>query len=306
MAAIDLNDLLIKTSRTFALAIPLLPEPTRREVGIAYLLFRIADTFEDATEWPQAERIAALNEFAALLEKHDLAGLRAATKKWLAKPPSTNDGYMELLAKTPEVVDELSTMTPGAQKILRLHAARTARGMAEVVSKGDAKGNLKLHSVEELQGYCYIVAGIVGELLTDIFLNDAPALNETPQALTLKKHTIAFGEGLQLVNILKDSNDDAVDGRVYLPTSVPKSDIFRLARKNLDAATEYVDALQQAKAPRGFIAFCALPVMLARKALNATEKSGAGAKVGRTEVMLMFARLQGDLDAGKSLRAACG
>jgi phytoene/squalene synthetase len=32
----------------FALAIPLLPEPTRNRVGIAYLLFRIADTFEDA------------------------------------------------------------------------------------------------------------------------------------------------------------------------------------------------------------------------------------------------------------------
>ena len=48
---IDVNDLLVKTSRTFALAIPLLPEPTRREVGLAYLLFRIADTFEDATAW---------------------------------------------------------------------------------------------------------------------------------------------------------------------------------------------------------------------------------------------------------------
>jgi farnesyl-diphosphate farnesyltransferase len=44
-----LHDLLTKTSRTFALSIPELPEPTMREVTIAYLLFRIADTFEDAT-----------------------------------------------------------------------------------------------------------------------------------------------------------------------------------------------------------------------------------------------------------------
>ena len=34
----DLALLLEKTSRTFALSIPLLPEPTRREVMIAYLL----------------------------------------------------------------------------------------------------------------------------------------------------------------------------------------------------------------------------------------------------------------------------
>ena len=41
----DIDRLLVRTSRTFALAIPLLPEPLRREVGVAYLLFRIADTF---------------------------------------------------------------------------------------------------------------------------------------------------------------------------------------------------------------------------------------------------------------------
>src|SRR5580658_3414801 len=50
----DVDRLLLHTSRTFALAIPQLPEPLRREVGVAYLLFRIADTFEDATRWPRS------------------------------------------------------------------------------------------------------------------------------------------------------------------------------------------------------------------------------------------------------------
>src|SRR5689334_17029718 len=63
----DIDRLLILTSRTFALAIPELPEPLRREVGIAYLLFRIADTFEDATRWPRAERLAGLAAFDKLL-----------------------------------------------------------------------------------------------------------------------------------------------------------------------------------------------------------------------------------------------
>ncbi len=44
--AVNLDDLLFKTSRTFALAIPLLPEPTGRAVSVAYLLFRIADTLK--------------------------------------------------------------------------------------------------------------------------------------------------------------------------------------------------------------------------------------------------------------------
>ena len=36
----SLQNLLVKTSRTFALAIPQLPQPTLREVTVAYLLFR--------------------------------------------------------------------------------------------------------------------------------------------------------------------------------------------------------------------------------------------------------------------------
>jgi len=54
------EELLEKTSRTFALSIPVLPEPTRRQVMIAYLLFRIADTFEDAAHWPPAHASSPL------------------------------------------------------------------------------------------------------------------------------------------------------------------------------------------------------------------------------------------------------
>ena len=65
-----IEDLLQKTSRTFALTIPYLPQPTRDEVGIAYLLFRIIDTFEDAVLWAPALRLEALPE-------HSLAAARS-------------------------------------------------------------------------------------------------------------------------------------------------------------------------------------------------------------------------------------
>jgi farnesyl-diphosphate farnesyltransferase len=64
----DIDDLLRKTSRTFALTIPLLPEPTRKEVGVAYLLFRIIDTFEDAPRWAPLRRVEALQRFIDLLD----------------------------------------------------------------------------------------------------------------------------------------------------------------------------------------------------------------------------------------------
>ena len=89
--AAELDRLLEETSRTFALAIPLLAEPTRRQVTIAYLLFRIADTFEDADSWPRERRIQALADFAALLD-HPAAGGGARGGRWLAassRPAST-------------------------------------------------------------------------------------------------------------------------------------------------------------------------------------------------------------------------
>ena len=54
-----LDDLLLETSRTIALTIPLLPEPTRRAVCLSYLLFRVSDTFEDASRWARDDRVAA-------------------------------------------------------------------------------------------------------------------------------------------------------------------------------------------------------------------------------------------------------
>ena len=56
----EVETLLQKTSRTFALTIPHLPQPTRDEVAIAYLLFRLIDTFEDAVLWAPSRRMVEL------------------------------------------------------------------------------------------------------------------------------------------------------------------------------------------------------------------------------------------------------
>ncbi len=299
---VDLDDLLRKTSRTFALAIPLLPEPTRRAVGVAYLLFRVADTFEDATTWPREERIEALESFVELLELppaqrlHE-AKLRAA--EWLKRPPVEHEGYLELLGELPGVLAELDTLAPKVSERVVHHTVRTTDGMASVVARADERGNLRLASVRELKDYCYIVAGIVGELLTDLFLHDAPSLGG--ERKELERLMRSFGEGLQLVNILKDVGDDAVDGRVYLPAAVPRAELFALARADLDEANQYVQTLQRGGAPRGFLAFTGLSLVLAFAALDRLEADGAGAKVSRPEVMQLFESLERDLDAGVAL-----
>src|SRR5580704_9021344 len=107
MSVID--DLLQRTSRTFALAIPLLPEPTRNQVGVAYLLFRIADTFEDAVLWTRERRLEALDRFVELLDQ-DPTAAEALAAECLREPPLEHAGYRELLARMPLVLRDFGAL----------------------------------------------------------------------------------------------------------------------------------------------------------------------------------------------------
>jgi farnesyl-diphosphate farnesyltransferase len=309
---VDIDRLLLRTSRTFALAIPLLPDPLGREVTIAYLLFRIADTFEDATRWPRAARIEALHAFAGLLRARDGAasGRRPwapaapspcdeaprLAEAWVAARPCDHDGYLDLLAETPAVLAELDAFWPSRREAIVHHTLRTVEGMADFVGSGDEHGNLRLGTLADLKRYCHVVAGIVGELLTELFLDFSPVLGAARQALW--DNATRFGEALQLVNILKDSDSDARHGRVYLPPALARAEILALARDDLRAATDYVLALQSAGGPRGMVAFTALPVLLARATLDRLERFGPGSTVTRADVMDLWGRLHRDLDAG--------
>ena len=310
----DLDHLLTQTSRTFALSIPQLPEPTRTEVTLAYLLFRIADTFEDAAAWSRVRRLEALERFAAVVaapaaEAPALAADLAASLSEGRAPdlPSAHEGYLKLLAAMPFVVTRFGALSAAARRIVGEHTLRTTRGMARFVERTDGDGRLALADEDDLADYCYVVAGIVGEMLTELFLLGRPAL--AADAAYLRRRAAPFGEALQLVNILKDAAADAAEGRQFLPAGVAPEAVFRRARAGLDAATEYVVRLQLRRADgveRGLVAFCALPVRLARATLDRVEAEGAGAKLTRPEVYRIVAELERDLDAGAPAAAAAG
>lgn len=92
-----------------------------------------------------------------------------------------------------------------------------------------------------LQRYCHLVAGVVGEVSARIF-------GQTQAATTDYAHKL--GLAFQLTNIIRDVGEDALRGRIYLPVSelqqfdVKASDI--LNRKYSDRFT----ALMQFQAER--------------------------------------------------------
>jgi 15-cis-phytoene synthase len=61
-----------------------------------------------------------------------------------------------------------------------------------------------------LQRYCHLVAGVVGEVAASIF-------GQTQAQTTEYAHTL--GQALQLTNIIRDVGEDAMRGRIYLPVN---------------------------------------------------------------------------------------
>ena len=199
----------------------------------------------------------------------------------------------------PQIVALAHARPAPVRTALVRNVLRTSEGMRAFLARADGEGRLALETVEDLQRYCYVVAGIVGELLTELFVIDDPRL----EALAARLSALAprFGEGLQLVNILKDEAADVGDGRRYMPGSASPASVHALARRGLAQAGEYISLLETAGANRGILAFVGIPWRLAHAALEAIERRGAGAKITREAVAGIVAGVLASLDAGTRL-----
>ncbi|MFW5740331.1 MAG: squalene/phytoene synthase family protein, partial [Myxococcota bacterium] len=165
-----------KTSRTFALAIPLLDEPLRREVTLSYLLFRVADTLEDASTWPASLRSESLRTCAKLIRQGDGADVQKQASRWLSHGVTAHAGYQALLEAFPELLEDTRRLPAASVARIEHHVLRTIERMDDFVRRADGDGTVVLRSKRDLEAYCYAVAGIVGELLTDLFVLQVPRL----------------------------------------------------------------------------------------------------------------------------------
>jgi len=290
-----LEQLLQRTSRTFALSIPMLPPDVRHEVTVAYLLFRIADTFEDETAWPRSERVAALREFSALLTNVDaIRCTELLNGKSVALDALDHEGYAELLNNSAQVFAAWSNLNPASRACIAGHLDRTIAGMCDYITRDAGVTNLK-----ELRTYCYMVAGIVGELCTELFEFASPSLAPVHQELI--DRAPAFGEGLQLVNILRDERDDASEGRRYIPRGQERAELIELAAGDLQQAGEYVRLLEDNGAASGIIAFNSLNLLLAMSTLELIGMQGSGVKLARDEVMQIHESVKNMTARGESV-----
>ncbi len=303
----EIDTLLKDTSRSFYLTLKVLPKRIRSQVGLLYLLARIADTIADSDCDSTDEMLEALGQYGDKIQGRcnnlpdldNLATLQSdpAEKKLLenfSKPISCLD---DLSSSDRERIRDCLEIIIGGQTL-------------DLKRFGGIKDNqiTPLDNEDELDDYTYRVAGSVGEFWTHMTLDHMFKVGGENEA-RLFETGVRFGKALQLINILRDIPEDLRLGRCYIPESSlakinlkpndllesKNMDQFRplfdgyldKASGHLDAAVEYIGML-----PAGQFrlrAACMLPVLIGQRTLkllrsNNVLDSDSRIKVSRKEI----------------------
>lgn len=245
------------TSRTFYIPITLLEPTLKKTVASAYLCMRAIDEIEDHEMLQPEIKQYLLQSISALL-----------------KSEFDNERYQQLLEEyktfLPEVTlrlgDWLRICPEGIVEQVKESTSIMAAGMGDWAMK-----DWQITSKEELDDYTYYVAGLVGVMLSDIW-------KWYDNTETDKELAIAFGRGLQSVNILRNQEEDSDRGVNFMPDNWNRDDMFHYATTNLNLGQEYIKDITN----RNILIFCKIPLALADKTLKAL-KSGRE-KITRNEV----------------------
>jgi farnesyl-diphosphate farnesyltransferase len=251
-------------SRTFALTIPLLPPTMEKVVGNTYLLCRIVDTIEDAADLsPETKQALSKLFLEAVLEKSPVSSFVDPCLDALKNYSNQNE--LDLILNTPTVLRILHTCSIDDQVAVSRCVSIMSNGMSHFHGK---QAELGLKDLQEFEEYCYVVAGVVGELLTTIFSNYSPAF-----AKRIRGHedlAIAFGQALQMTNILKDSPEDRARGVSWKPAGMSQTELLGIAYQKLEDSLRYI--LLIPKQEIGMRQFCFLAFGLAVMTLSKIAK----------------------------------
>lgn len=240
----DAKKVLAQTSRTFIIPISHLGPGLQEAVISGYLSMRAIDEIEDHETLPKEDKILLLQSISSLLKKNytdeNFISLFEPYKKDLPEVSLRITDWIKLApSKTVEMVCRYTSIM--------------AHGMAEWAIK-----NWKIQNKEDLDDYTYYVAGLVGIMLSDLWT----LYGESDVS---KDQSVAFGRGLQLVNIISNRSEDSERGVNFHPPGWSFDEMLEYARQNLQIAESYTSRIKLDP----IYNFCKIPLALANGTLDA-------------------------------------
>ncbi|MDQ2659228.1 MAG: squalene/phytoene synthase family protein [Verrucomicrobiota bacterium] len=314
--------ILRSVSRSFYLSIRLLPVKLRDPIALAYLLARATDTIADTVDIPSATRLTELERLAALIQGQTAGRTNSFVAfAELQKEPAER----ALMHAIPDCLTWLESTPESDRDDIRRVLALINEGQKLDVRRFSNPAQISaLQTASDLDRYTYLVAGCVGEFWTNVCFRHLAKFSDRPreEMLSLGKD---YGQGLQLVNILRDAGADLRAGRCYLPADELRSlgiapeellaaplraePLLRVwhdrAEQGMAAGLEYACAIR----PRRVRLATALPTLIGARTLSLLRTAGARAfeekiKIGRAEVRQIIFHTVRTLAAPRALRAA--
>jgi len=180
----------------------------------AYLLCRIIDTIEDEPSLRFYEKKLYCNLFVQVLQK-DAEAEEFSNSVYPKLSKHTSEREKELIDLTPDVIQITNSFHKAHRQAIIECVEKMAKGMVLFQENRSIDG---VEDLEEMEKYCYYVAGVVGEMLTKLFCLHSSEIAIHEQKLM--QRASSFGKGLQMTNILKDLWSDYDRSCCWLPRSV--------------------------------------------------------------------------------------
>ncbi|MCL6088907.1 MAG: squalene/phytoene synthase family protein [Candidatus Marsarchaeota archaeon] len=266
-------EILPKVSRSFALAIRLLPKPLSGQTMLAYLVYRLIDTIEDSHAPLSLKRRLFDSLLGALARgQHDSAESMRVRELMLSKIDCTYE--RGLIERLPEVAAAFYAQPPEVRAVTLRWGKEMARGMLRFQRR-------PIRTFADQSRYAHYVAGVVGYMFNDLlYLNRIISKELRDQ---LRGRARRFGLALQKVNILRDVAHDVPKKRYYWPVRVMeryeldyetllvpenRRKAMAMLREEVDDAMQYLQAGIQyvtalPKEELGVRLFCLIPLFMA-------------------------------------------
>ena len=266
------GELLKSVSRSFYLTIKFLPKQMRPGVALGYMLARATDSVADAFDTAKKDKMRALQEMRSAICNdateavvHELNFLLTQ----VIAPTLSVASERTLLGEFRACLEALQTF-PHSQKVLiRKVLSIIIDGQLWDLTAFDERDTVQTD--DDTRHYTYMVAGCVGEFWT---LLGYETMGESFCTLTHKdimlQAAVRYGQGLQLINVLRDMEEDARRGRHYLCSDASKW--LRRAMSYMNDGVDYSRRLGTFRLRFATI----LPALLGKKTLHLLAQSTLG------------------------------
>ena len=211
-----IDNLLKSTSRSFYPTLKYLPKKIRGQIGLLYLLARVADTIADSKHGDTEELLILLRQY------NDVAQGKSTKLPDFSSLAEIQDNpnESELLRNVDDVIEALNVYSEDdRERMLECLDIIVGGQILDLERFGPANegGNISaLKDNSELDDYTFRVAGCVGVFWTKMSLAHIISIPSEQKEEFFEKG-IRFGKALQMINILRDIPEDLRFGRCYIP-----------------------------------------------------------------------------------------